>query len=108
MNAEEKATDLVGELLKLIPATSGVMLALIWGLAAPKASHDVLRAIRIASIVLVVSILMSLLGLQFIVARLEGQFGWVSKQGAVQGCFLLAWLTFVGGCACVLWSLFLI
>jgi hypothetical protein len=82
LNHEEKALDLVAELLKLIPSTSGIMLALIWGLAGDSMPDDVLRAIRIASIVLVGSIVIAFIGLQFLVGGLDKGSGWVSKRGA--------------------------
>lgn len=73
MNQGNRADDLVGELFKLLPAVSGVMLALIWGLAGQSTPppHCVLVLIRVASIVLTVTILASLLGLQFMVSSMQ-------------------------------------
>jgi hypothetical protein len=84
------------------------MLALIWGLAGDAAppSHCVLVLIRAASIILTVSILASLLGLQFMVSGMQENKEAVSKTGTVQFCFFASWITFVLGCVAVIWSLF--
>jgi hypothetical protein len=109
MDAHAKATDLVGELFKLMPATSGIMLALIWGLASgANPAHNVLIAIRVASILLVVSIFLSLLGLQFIVSSLQRNNENAASGCLVSVCFILAEVTFVAGSIAVIWSLFLI
>jgi hypothetical protein len=109
MDAKAKATDLVGELFKLIPGTSGIMLALIWGLADHKAPPNcVLTVIRIASIILVVCIFLSLLGLQFMVSQLQRGNTDASSHGTVALCFVAAWVVFIAGSAAVIWSLFLI
>jgi hypothetical protein len=110
MNNQEKALDIVNELFKLIPATAGVMLALIWGLAGDSTPHDVLVAIRIASIVLVASIVVAILGLQFVVSGLQEDHGdpAIGEAGRVQLCFGAAWLLFLAGCGGVIWSLFLL
>jgi hypothetical protein len=109
MNTRAKSADLVGELFKLMPATSGIMLALIWGLAdRTKPPHSVLIAIRIASIILAVTIFLSLLGLQFMVSELQDNNQDVSSAPAVQVCFITAWIAFIVGSAAVIWSLFLI
>jgi hypothetical protein len=109
-HSPDPATDLVGELFKLLPATAGIMLALIWGLAdknTPKS--DVLDAIRLASIALVVTILLSLLGLQFMVSALQGDAN--AKAGdkpTVMVCFFIAWISFILGSGAVIWSLYLL
>jgi hypothetical protein len=109
MNTRAKSVDLVGELFKLMPATSGIMLALIWGLAnRTKPPHSVLIPIRIASIILAVSIFLSLLGLQFMVSELQNDNPDVSRASTVQVCFIGAWVAFIVGSAAVIWSLFLI
>jgi hypothetical protein len=108
MDHEQKALDLVNELFKLIPATAGVMLALIWGLAGDETPHDVLAAIRIASIVLVVSICSAFLGLQFVVSGLQAKDSGIARAGKVQLCFFVAWLLFLGGCGLVIRSLYLL
>jgi hypothetical protein len=106
---KEAATQLVGELFKLLPTTSGIMLALIWGLADRKAPpHDVLTATRVTSILLVATILLSLLGLQFLVSELQRDNANASGKGTVQLCFFLALVGFIAGSAGVIWSLFLI
>jgi hypothetical protein len=78
--SEGKALDLLNELFKLIPATAGVMLALIWGLAGDKTPHDVLVLIRDASIILVVAIFFAFLGLQFVVSGLQRGATGISKD----------------------------
>lgn len=111
MDGQAKATSLVGELFKLIPATSGIMLALIWGLAERTTpSHSVLIAVRISSVLLVVSILLSLGGLQFMVSALQSgnHDDDAASVGTVQLCFFTAWIAFIAGSAAVLWSIFLI
>ena len=108
-NPREEASKLVGELFKLLPSTSGIMLALIWGLAdRMKPAHDVLVAVRVASIFLVVTILLSLLGIQFMISTLQSGEVDTYQKPTVQACFVLAWLVFIGGSASVIWSLFLI
>jgi hypothetical protein len=109
VNTRAKATDLVGEIFKLMPATAGIMLALIWGLAdRATPSHSVLTAIRIASIILVVSIFLSLLGLQFTVTELQNGKEDAASKWTVQVCFFGAWITFIAGSVAVIWGLFLI
>jgi hypothetical protein len=107
MSNDEKAVTAVGELLKLIPAVAGVMLGLVWGLAGD-AMPDVLKAIRFASVVLVVSIFFSLLGLQFIVSALQKGSSNIAGKATVQLSFFLAWFLFLVGCVLVVRSLFLI
>ena len=109
MDPKAKATDIVGELFKLMPATSGIMLALIGGLATRGTlSCDVLTAIRTASILLLLCIILSLIGFQFMITRLQGGDTEVSKHGAVQLVFILAEVAFVLGSVTVIVSLFLI
>lgn len=85
------------------------MLALIWGLANGKTAPDcVMTTIRIASIILFVSIFLSLLGMQFMVTQLQKENANVSKHGSVQFCFLFAWLAFLAGSVAVIVSLYLI
>jgi len=109
VNARAKATDLVGEIFKLMPATAGIMLALIWGLAdRATPSQSVLVAIRVSSIILVVSIILSLAGVQFTVAELQAGNTDGASKPSVQICFFGAWITFILGTAAVVWSLFLI
>jgi hypothetical protein len=107
MSNENQAVTAVAELLKLIPAVSGVMLGLVWGLA-EGASPDVLDAIRAASVLLVASIFFSLLGLQFIVSALQKGSSNIAGKGTVQLSFLFAWISFLIGCVLVVLSLFLI
>ncbi|WP_167098013.1 hypothetical protein [Mycobacterium sp. DL592] len=109
MSSDAKATDFVGELFKLMPSTSGVMLALVGGLATRGTpSSDVLCTIRIAAILLLACIFLSFLGYQFMISKLQGNDADVSKSGSVQLVFFLAELAFFAGSATVIVSLFLI
>lgn len=108
MNPHEKATDLVGGIFKLLPATSGIMLALIWGLVDFKTPFEnILTVITVASMILGGSILLSLLGLQFMVSALRRGNADASSKTLVQVCFFGAWITFIAGSVAVIWSLFL-
>lgn len=110
MEARDRADALVGELFKLLPAVSGVMLALMWGLAGKaRLDSSVLSHIRIASLLLILTIFISLLGLQFMVSALQGKKSYTSGVGAkgtVAICFFFAWVLFLVGCGFVTWSLF--
>ena len=110
MEAKDRADALVGELFKLLPAVSGVMLALMWGLAGKtQLASSVLTHIRIASALLIVTIFISLLGLQFMVSALQGSKSYdkgVGAKGSVAVCFFFAWVLFLIGCVFVVWSLF--
>lgn len=106
---KDKAAGLVGELFKLLPTAAGIMLALIWGLAdRTTPAKDVLHLVRAGSIVLAVSILTSLLGLQFMVSRYQSDKSDLAGDSCIQGCFVCSWLMFVVGTALVIWSLFLL
>lgn len=106
---EDAANQLVVELFKLLPGTSGIMLALIWGLAdKTPPPHAVLISIRVASIILVATIVASLVGLQFMVSALQRQGGTGSRDAAVSICFSVAWVSFIAGCIAVIWSLFIL
>jgi hypothetical protein len=112
MNYEEKALDQVGELFRALIVSSGVMLGLIWGFAGTKRAAGVLFSVKVASIVLATAIFLSFLGLQFVVSELErrakstGVATLVTKEPTVAACFFAAWVTFLGGCALVVWALF--
>lgn len=104
---EDKALNTVEELFKTIIATSGIMLALLWGLTQREdLTQSALSAVQNASIVFVVSIFFSFLGNQFIVTKLHKDASDTSKKGAVPFCFLLAWVTFIVGCVLLIVSLF--
>jgi hypothetical protein len=102
----DKARENVAELLKTITATTGVMLALLWGLTQRTITPDVLWLIRVASFVLVVSMVASLLGLQFIVSALDRGEAQVSQVRTVAGSFLVAWLAFLFGCGFLIAAIF--
>ncbi len=104
--SSDKALKNVEELFKTIIATSGIMLALLWGLTQRDIGDSVLTIIRIASIVLVISIIGSLLGLQFIVTEHERDATNITKIRTVAFSFLIAWLSFIGGCILVIVAIF--
>jgi hypothetical protein len=106
MNHEERALKVVVELLKILPAVAGVMLGLVWGLAGDSTQSDVLDKIRIASIILAVSVFFALLGLQFVVSALQAGHSSISSRGSVQFCFFVAWVAFLAGCVFVVISLY--
>ena len=95
---DDTARENVAELFKTIIATSGIMLALLWGLTQNTTLAGVLTIIRYASIVLVVSTAASLLGLQFLVAELERNTAKITKVPTVAFSFIAAWICFLGGC----------
>src|SRR4051794_26187700 len=95
---EEKAIALVAELLKTIIATSGIILTLLWGFLGSNPTSTRLCWSRISSIVLLVSIALALLGLQFMVSALQLKVAEVSKDGLVALCFVGSWISFLVGC----------
>ncbi len=107
MTSAEKSDALIGEIFKLLPGVAGVMLALIWGLGGDSPpSHDVLVLIRIASVVLAVTIISALLGLQLMVSAFQDGADDAGRRGSVAFCFFVAWLSFIAGCGLVIWSVF--
>jgi hypothetical protein len=84
---DDKALKSVEELFKIIVATAGIVLTLLWGLTQRSIPQDVLSIIRIASIVLVISIGGSLLGYQFIVTQLQNDNNQASRHPSVAICF---------------------
>ena len=105
---DEKALESVSELFKTIIETSGIMLALLWGLTQHDITAVVLVAIRVASIVLVLAILGSLIGSQFIVTELERNSRNITKARTVAFSFLGAWLSFLVGCILLIVAIFLL
>jgi hypothetical protein len=104
------------EMLKLIPPTAGVMLALIWGLAnrSTLPTESVLTAIRVASILLAISILGSFLGVaNFVIMSSFNRD--LTPLGLARAIYILAstlwmlaWLSFLAGTAFVVLGVFLI
>lgn len=105
-SGEEKARKGVEELFKIVIATSGILLALLWGLTQRNITAGVLTIIRITSIVFVVSIFFSLLGYQFIITALENNIQKITKQRGVAVNFLVAWISFMVGCSLLLIAIF--
>ena len=103
---DEKATDLVAELLKTIIATAGIILTLLWGFLGPDISQGRLCWTRLSSVVLLISIALALLGLQFMVSALQRQCTEISKDGLVALCFLGSWISFLVGCGFLMVALF--
>jgi hypothetical protein len=104
------------EMLKLIPPTAGIMLALIWGLAnrSTPPTESVLTAIRVASILLTISIFGSFLGIIHFIAMLSINRDPASFKTVRYFYFLagiwstFAWLPFLAGTAFVILGIFLI
>jgi hypothetical protein len=110
---KEFATSQVSELFKLLPPTAGIMIALIWGLAASKDSLPgrVLDAMQVGAALLLACIVLALLGMQFMVTAIHRNIKNmerkdVSHDGAVATCFFLSWIAFGLGSIGVVWSLF--
>jgi hypothetical protein len=101
---------------KLIPPTAGVMLALIWGLAnrSTPPTESVLTAIRVASILLAISIFASFLGIaNFVIMssfnRDQTPLGLVRAIYILASTlWMLAWFSFLAGTAFVILGIFLI
>ncbi|HEV2855190.1 MAG TPA: hypothetical protein VHC97_20520 [Thermoanaerobaculia bacterium] len=104
--ADEKATDTVAELLKTIIATAGIILTLLWGFLGSNPSQGRLCWTKISSIVLLVSIALALLGLQFMVSALQRKEAEVSKDSLVALCFLGSWISFLAGCGLLMVAFF--
>jgi hypothetical protein len=112
----DKALPRVEELFKTVITTSGVMLALLWGLTQKEISPPVLGLIQLGSFALVLSIGTALLGMQFIVAQLQKEpqeaqkdpKPMISKHVTVATCYLIAWLSFLAGCTGVILAIFLL
>lgn len=103
---EDKALKYVEELFKTIIATSGIMLALLWGLTQRATiSTFILNTVRWASAIFVLSIFLSLLGYQFIVSRTQ-HGDEITKSGPVPLLFLLTWLAFIAGCVFIVVAIF--
>ena len=104
-----KANDVILEFFKLIPATSGIMLALIWGLAnrSTPPSTTVLWTIRIASLLLAISILACFIGLAGMIDTLHSDEDAYSEKG-IRYTVYVAWACFLSGVFTVIFSLFLI
>jgi hypothetical protein len=109
---EEQATSLIAEYFKLIPPTAGIMVGLIGALVAGSSTPtSAAKDLRYATIPLVLTIVLSLVGLQFMISsfQTDGEHGkgpeWPSQKKTVQVTFLLSWLSFVVGCVMVVYSL---
>lgn len=104
----DKARKNVEDLLKTVITTSGIMLALLWGLTQRSGAASIISIIRYASIVLVISIFFSLLGLQFIVSQLEKDsvVGKITKRGTVAFSYFVAWISFIAGCILLIVAIF--
>ena len=101
---EEKALENVRDFFKTIISTSGIMLALLWGLS--KDTANVLGLVRIASILLVVAIFTSLLGCQFIGTELDRKSSQITHQKTVTSSFIVSWIIFLAGCVFVILAIF--
>jgi hypothetical protein len=106
MSEDDKPTKNVEELFKTMITTAGIMLPLLWGLTQRQTIGNVITTIRIASITLMVSIVASILGSQFIVTKLENKVSNITKQKTVAYSFLVAWLSFIVGGVLVIVAIF--
>jgi hypothetical protein len=84
------------------------MLALLWGLTQRSGAASVIGIIRYASIILVISIISALLGLQFIVSQLEKDSvdAKITKRATVASSFFVAWISFISGCILLIVAIF--
>lgn len=105
-NQENKALDFIGELFKVLTATSGIILALLWGLIRDQQASETILYIRIGSIALAICMIASIMGLQFIVSALQRNAKIVSKDGRVALCYFLAWISFILGNALLVVAIF--
>lgn len=96
----------VEELFKIVTATAAIMIVLLWGLLQKDIGGCVIWIIRVASILFVLSILMSLLGYQFIVTKIQNEKKDITIRGPVPLCFLVSWISFVLGCFGVACAIF--
>lgn len=95
---EDRALKNVEELFKTIIATSGIMLTLLWGLTQRNINICIHPIVFYSSFPFIVSIIVSFLGNQFIVSKLQDKSRDITGSGSVPICFLIAWLSFVLGC----------
>ncbi len=102
----DKARESVEQLLRTVIATSGIMLALLWGLIQRTTSAAVIPTIRHASVVLVLAVAGSLLGLQFVVTELERNTQQITKRGTVAFTFVAAWISFLAGCVLLIVAIY--
>jgi hypothetical protein len=109
----DKARTSVEGLCKTVITTSGITLALLWALTGQDIDSSTLSVIKIASIVLVISMASALLALQFITSALEAKAqgtdrttDLVTKKGTVAFAFFVAWFGFILGCALVIVAIF--
>lgn len=102
----DKASNVVIELFKIVIATSGIILALLWGLVNKEGLEYKLIFIQIASVVLIIAIASSLLGLQFIVSAIQRNSPAPSRVGSVAICFFIGWFGFLIGCVALLAAIF--
>ena len=102
----DEARKSVEELFKTVITAAGLILTLLWGLTQRPVDPGVLRLVQSASLALVFSIIMALLGLQFIVSALERGQSAITRKPTVAISFLLAWVTFIVGCVILALSIF--
>jgi uncharacterized protein YhhL (DUF1145 family) len=96
---KDSATASVEEILKTLIATSGVMLALLWGLLPEKLPPPAARGIiRHASVIFVVTVIAALLDLQLIVSATQKGTAQPAAEKRVGFLFLVAWVAFIAGC----------
>jgi hypothetical protein len=113
---DDNARKSIEDLLKILIATSGVVLALLWALTqrSPLITKHVFHIIRWASFILVLAMGAGFLSYQFSITRLQKNLEaakqckpWtaVSKHPTIAVPFLVAWISFLIGCAFLLWAM---
>ncbi len=97
----DEATRSVEDTCNTIVGTAGIILTLLWTVAqrysVPNSVPRVLITIRVASALLVLSILAGLAARQFIISARQRKSADVAGEFTVQMSFLCAWLTFFFG-----------
>ena len=105
---EDEATRSVEDTCNTIVATAGIILVLLWTVAQRGNVPRVLMTIRVASILLVISILAGLAARQFIISERQRKSTNIAAQFTVQMSFLCAWFTFVLGNVALLVAIFFV
>jgi hypothetical protein len=113
---DDNARKSIEDLLKILIATSGVVLGLLWALTqrSPLITKHVFHIIRWASFIIVLAMGAGFLSYQFSITRLQKNLEaskkgepWreVSKHPTIAVPFFLAWIFFLIGCSFLLWAM---
>jgi hypothetical protein len=110
---DDNARKSIEELLKILIATSGVILTLLWGLTQRTSliNKDIFRTIRLSSFILVIAIAAAFFSYQFSITGLhknlkavkEGRLrNEISTSRIIGGLFFISWVSFLVACAFLL------